>query len=134
MRNSGKYLEDMAQKHLDRDDVPGVWIHRFMDSKSARNLGAKQPADFLFSVVGGSATLLECKSVKHDFRLPKFVQHSRMVRAGMAGMRGIILTHHWSIDKYRVVNIKDLKLGAPSHDLRKICPELDWEEAMRRLI
>lgn len=134
MINSGKYLEDMFQTQFDRDDVPGVWCHRFPDSKAARNLIGKQPADFLLAVIGGSSSLVECKSIKHVYRLPKFVQHSRMVRAGMAGVRGIILVHHWQIDKYRVVNIKDLKLGAPSHDLRKICEELDWEEAIKRIL
>lgn len=132
MANDGKYLEDMVQDHFDKS-VAGIWCHRFMDSKAARNLGAKQPADFLIAAES-SPRLLECKSVKHNFRLKRFVQHSRMVRARMAGINGIILVHHWQLDVYRVFDISKIELGKPSFDLRKICEELDWEEAMERLV
>lgn len=133
MANSGKYLEDMVQGHFDKS-VAGIWCHRFMDSKAARNLGARQPSDFLIAVTGRLPTLLECKSIKSDFRLKKFAQHSRMVRAGMAGVIGVILVHHWQIDKYRVFNINDIELGKPSFDLKKVCDELDWDEAIEKLI
>ena len=123
----------MFQKQFDREDTPSVWCHRFPDSKSARNLIEKQPSDFILVVVG-EVTLVECKSVKHLYRLPKFAQHSRMVKAAMAGVGGKILVHHWHSDTFRVILVKDLRLGAASHDLRKLCEELTWTEATERIL
>lgn len=131
MRNSGKYLEDAFTSLFDKTD-PRKWVHRFADTKSARNLIANQPADFLVCIER-TAFLLECKSVKHTYRLPKFSQHSRMNRAAMAGMKGFVLVHHWQEDVYRVIDVSLLDIGKASFDLRN-WDALNWEEVKERLL
>jgi hypothetical protein len=132
MRNDGKYLEDAFQSDLENDDQ-NIWLHRFPDSKAARGMIAAQPADFLLAVNGKKTILIDCKSVKHKYRVPKFSQHGKMRLAGMAGLPSYLLVHHYMIDKYRVVNVKDLDPKAASHDLRGY-EELDWKEAIERIV
>ena len=129
MRNDGKYLETDIQDYFNSLGMSTIILHRFNDSAAARNLTKAPPADFLVKLLGEDAILLECKSVKHNYRLPKFVQHPRMVKWGMAGTGGMILVHHYMTDTYRCISVKSLKLGAPSHDLRKF-EELTMEQAM----
>ena len=115
--NPGKYLEDQFEKEM-KEKGSDVWYHRLPDSKSARNLIGKQPADF-YVAVKGEIFHLECKSVKHTFRLKKFVQHPRMQKAAMAGMPGYVLVHFYVSDSFKLVNIKDLEFLKNSPDIRK---------------
>jgi hypothetical protein len=131
MSNSGKYLEDAFQGAFDKKN-PELWFHRFADSKAARNLIGEQPADFLVATVRGGAFLLECKSVKHLYRLPKFAQHSRMNRAKMSGVPGKLLVHHYMEDFYRVVDVEEISIGPASFDLRE-WPKLDWDQALEEI-
>lgn len=127
-RNDGKYLEKLCIKYVESLNLPEVWIHKLNDSGMARNLTKEQPADFIVSTTA-ETFLLECKSCKHRYRLPKFVQLPRMKRAELAGLSGKLLVHHWEIDVYRVININGLSLAAASHDLRGYA-ELTVEQAL----
>ncbi len=130
--NSGKYLEQEVQDYFDSLGSHKMVLHRFNDSAAARNLTKAQPADFLVKLKGVDAFLFECKSVKHEFRLPKFVQHPRMAKWRMAGTNGMLLVHHYTTDVYRYIDVSLLKLGAPSHDLRDF-DKLTIEQAMSAL-
>lgn len=130
MRNDGLYLEKMTQDYFKKTD--GRWYHRLNDSAGSRNLVKAQPSDAI-CCVDGHSFLLEMKSTKVPKRLPRFVQLPRMKLAALAGMDGYILVHRYLVDVYYVLNIKSLSLEDASYDLSEY-PELDWDEAMRKLI
>jgi hypothetical protein len=132
MRNDGKYLENQVSDYIKALNDPGVLIHRFSDSTSARNISSAQPADFIL-VVRGKLTLLECKSVKQADRLPKFAQHPRLQRWLLAGVPSKLLIHHYLAGNYRLVNVSDLMLGQASFNLQHILPKT-FGEVMEALL
>lgn len=127
-RNDGKYLESNVENYFNSKRDPEIMIHRLNDSGAARNLTAAQPGDFLLAIKP-NLFLLECKSIKHKYRLPKFSQHARMNRWEMAGVQGVLLVHHSVDDFYRVVRVSQLPIGQPSFDLEAWRP-LTFEQAM----
>lgn len=130
-RNDGKYLEQSVSNYYETLKDPEIFMHRFNDSGAARNLTAAQPSDFLV-IVRGKGTFLECKSIKHQYRLKKFAQHSRINRAATAGTPGLLLVHHSVDDFYRVVPVAELDIGQSSFDLSQY-NILTFEESMRRI-
>jgi len=128
MNNSGKYLENTVRNYYESLKDPKIILHRFNDSTAGRNLTAAQPADFII-INRGQPVLLECKSTKHAYRLPKFDQHARMRRWAMSGTHNLLLVHHYNEDVYRVVPVCDLEIGKASFDLRPY-QGLTFDQAM----
>jgi len=75
--DKGKWAEKQVQEVLDSrsGNCVGFCYHRFPDSRSARNMIANQPSDFLVSLidsVGFNRTIyLEVKESQNPNRLPK---------------------------------------------------------------
>lgn len=62
-KNDGTALQDAIQSVLkDRMSLTPGFMHRFSDSKAARNLTTNQPSDLLWLEPGLPAILIECKS------------------------------------------------------------------------
>jgi hypothetical protein len=132
MRNDGKYLENQVSDYIKALSNPGILIHRFSDSTSARNISSAQPADFILAV-RGKLILLECKSVKQANRLPKFAQHPRLQRWLLAGVPSKLLIHHYIEENYRLVDVSTLTLGQASFNLQHVLPG-NFEEIMEALL
>ena len=129
MKQDGKYLEKAVEKAFKENNA---WYHRLNDSAAGRNLTSAQPADAI-CCSNGHSFLLELKSTKVPRRLPRFVQHSRMKLAYDNGLDGYVLVHRYEADIFYLLNIKDLELGKPSHDLRE-WPELTWSEVIGEVL
>jgi len=132
VKNNGKYLENQVSDYIKALNDPGVLIHRFSDSTSARNISSAQPADFIL-IVRGKPFLLECKSVRQSNRLPKFAQHPRLQRWLLAGVPSKLLIHHYLEENYRLVDVSTLTLGQASFNLQHILPK-NFEEIMEALL
>jgi penicillin-binding protein-related factor A (putative recombinase) len=132
VKNNGKYLENQVADYIKALSDPGILIHRFSDSTSARNISSAQPADFIL-VVRGKSFLLECKSVKQANRLPKFAQHPRLQRWLLAGIPSKLLIHHYLEGSYRLVDVSTLTLGQASFNLQHILPKT-FGEVMEALL
>lgn len=94
---------------------------RLLDSRSAGRIVAAQVADFLLFFQGSSATL-EVKEIKKGSRLTKksFPQLPRMVRRELTGCKGFLIAHTKEDDKWRVVRVANMALGAPSWKLSEV--------------
>lgn len=115
-KNSGKYLENLADTHLKTVSFPGFKYRRLHDSYAARNYLIAQPADFFMSNQGLTKHL-ECKSQKGTtLRLKSFSQHPEMLEWAKAGVPGFVLVHFYELptDVFYVVDVTTLELGQPS--------------------
>lgn len=122
----GKETEKMVEevlKDLNRK-VDFAW-HRLPDARSARSALAAQPADYMICV-RGRLILLDAKALKHETRITKsgLSQLPTMHKFYMAGAVVMVLTHHYTIGKWRVVNAANLTLGEPSWNIEG-CPTFD---------
>lgn len=117
----GLETEQLVESLLDQENTRRAdfaW-HRFPDSKAAGRVIAAQPSDYL--VANGKRTfLLEVKALSHAYRLPKdkVRQLATMHKFEAAGVRGVIVVHHYLEGVWRCFLAKDLELGLPSWDLR----------------
>ena len=117
----GKETERLVENLLNEENTRRAdfaW-HRFPDSKAAGRVIAAQPSDYL--VANGKRTfLLEAKALSHAYRLPKdkVRQLATMHKFDAAGVRGVIVVHHYLEGVWRCFLAKDLELGLPSWDLR----------------
>lgn len=93
--------------------------HRLPDAKAARGAIAAQPADYAWwrRPDGG---YLEVKATQHEYRLPKdkIRQLPLLQKHAMAGAQSLVLIHHYTIGKWRIVKAMDLATDVPSWDLR----------------
>ena len=117
----GRETERLVENLLNEENTRRAdfaW-HRFPDSKAAGRVIAAQPSDYL--VANGKRTfLLEVKALSHAYRLPKdkVRQLATMHKFEAAGVRGVIVVHHYLEGVWRCFLAKDLELGLPSWDLR----------------
>ena len=117
----GRETERLVENLLNEENTRRAdfaW-HRFPDSKAAGRVIAAQPSDYL--VANGKRTfLLEAKALSHAYRLPKdkVRQLATMHKFEAAGVRGVIVVHHYLEGVWRCFLAKDLELGLPSWDLR----------------
>jgi len=93
--------------------------HRMPDSRAARGLIEAQPCDYLV-VAGGNVVFLEVKETAHEHRIAKdkISQLPTLKKFHYAGATGLLLVLHTGLEKWRIVNVKDLEIGVPSWDLR----------------
>ena len=117
----GKETERLVESLLDQENTRRAdfaW-HRFPDSKAAGRVIAAQPSDYLVANCK-KGLLLEAKALSHAYRLPKdkVRQLATMHKFEAAGVRGVIVVHHYLEGVWRCFLAKDLELGLPSWDLR----------------
>lgn len=117
----GKETERLVEQLLDEENTRRAdfaW-HRFPDSRAAGRVIAAQPSDYLVAN-GKKGLLLEAKALSHPYRLPKdkVRQLATMHKFDAAGVRGVIVVHHYLEGVWRCFRATDLELGLPSWDLR----------------
>lgn len=117
----GKETERLVEQLLDEENTRRAdfaW-HRFPDSRAAGRVIAAQPSDYLVAN-GKKGLLLEAKALSHAYRLPKdkVRQLATMHKFDAAGVRGVIVVHHYLEGVWRCFRATDLELGLPSWDLR----------------
>ena len=115
----GKVAEEEVEKLFKRwnSRMDFAW-HQLPDSRSSRGTVPAQPSDYLV-VVAGTTIFLEVKETGHDFRISKdkVSQLPTLKKFQLAGATGLVLILHTGLEKWRVVNINDLKIGLPSWNL-----------------
>ena len=127
-RETEKIVEAILREENKRIDF--VW-HRLPDSKQSRGLVQAQPADYML-VDRGVATLLEIKSLRHAYRIPKdrITQLPMLHKFAAAGAVCLVLIHHYMTGVWRVVNADELEAGVPSWDLRGLTEYKSADEAL----
>lgn len=106
VHDPGKWAEEQVENWLKKmSKGPGLQWHRYVDSRAAQALVAKQPADYLVTkretpftwqeFTYGKVTHLEVKDTAEQYRLPKGMlsQYGKLKLFALAGIAVRVLVH-----------------------------------------
>ena len=130
--NRGKSAEKSVDAVLKKwNNLAAFAYHRLPDARSARGALAAQPADFYFCSKGVFGHL-EVKETEHEYRLAKdkVSQLAILKKFSMAGAVSLVLVHHSTLKKWRVLYAGGLASDVPSWDLREVQTYDSAEDAL----